>query len=56
MPRLDVVGRIIDKVAGHVDKFTLDKEEKAQLIQEINKAQYILIIKTSTNYKLKFKT
>ena len=39
MPRLDVVGRIIDKVAGHVDKFTLDKEEKAQLIQEINKAQ-----------------
>ena len=39
MPRLDVVGKIIDKVAGHVDKFTLDKEEKAQLIQEINKAQ-----------------
>ena len=39
MPRLDVVGKIIDKVAGHIDKFTLDKEEKAQLIQEINKAQ-----------------
>ena len=39
MPRLDVVGKIIDKVAGHVDKFTLDKEEKAQLIEEINKAQ-----------------
>ena len=39
MPRLDVVGKIIDKVAGHVDKFTLDKEEKAELIQEINKAQ-----------------
>jgi len=39
MPRLDVVGKIIDKVARHVDKFTLDKEEKAQLIQEINKAQ-----------------
>jgi len=39
MPRLDVVGKIIDKVAGHVDKFTLDKEQKAQLIQEINKAQ-----------------
>ena len=39
MPKLDVIGNIIDKVAGHVDKFTLDKEEKAQLIQEINKAQ-----------------
>ncbi len=34
-----MIGNIIDKVAGHVDKFTLDKEEKAQLIQEINKAQ-----------------
>ena len=39
MPKLNVVANIIDKVAGHVDKFTLDKEEKAQLIQEINKAQ-----------------
>ena len=39
MPKLNVVAGIIDKVAGHVDKFTLDKEEKAQLIQEINKAQ-----------------
>ena len=39
MPRLDVVGKIIDKVAGHIDKFTLDKEEKAELIREINKAQ-----------------
>ena len=39
MPKLDMIGNIIDKVAGHVDKFTLDKEEKAQLIQEINKAQ-----------------
>tara|TARA_R100000995_G_scaffold47893_1_gene22800 strand:- start:116 stop:487 length:372 start_codon:yes stop_codon:yes gene_type:complete len=39
MPKLSVVGNIIDKVAGHVDKFTLDKEEKAQLIMEINKAQ-----------------
>ena len=39
MPKLNVVASIIDKVAGHVDKFTLDKEEKAQLIQEINKAQ-----------------
>ena len=39
MPKLNVVAGIIDKVAGRVDKFTLDKEEKAQLIQEINKAQ-----------------
>ena len=39
MPKLNVLAGIIDKVAGHVDKFTLDKEEKAQLIQEINKAQ-----------------
>tara|TARA_R110001583_G_scaffold50879_1_gene158743 strand:+ start:408 stop:779 length:372 start_codon:yes stop_codon:yes gene_type:complete len=39
MPRLDIVGNIIDKVAGHIDKFTLDKEEKAELIREINKAQ-----------------
>ena len=39
MPKLDIVAGIIDKVAGHVDKFTLDKEEKAQLIQEINKVQ-----------------
>ena len=39
MPKLNMVANIIDKVAGHVDKFTLDKEEKAQLIQEINKAQ-----------------
>lgn len=39
MPKLNVVANIIDKVAGHVDKFTLDKEEKAQLIMEINKAQ-----------------
>ena len=39
MPKLNVVANIIDKVAGHVDKFTLDKEEQAQLIEEINKAQ-----------------
>ena len=39
MPKLDIVAGIIDKVAGHVDNFTLVKEEKAQLIQEINKAQ-----------------
>ena len=39
MSKLNMIGNIIDKVAGHVDKFTLDKEEKAKLIQEINKAQ-----------------
>jgi hypothetical protein len=39
MPKLNMIANIIDKVAGHVDKFTLDKEEKAQLIMEINKAQ-----------------
>lgn len=39
MPKLNMIANIIDKVAGHVDKFTLDKEEKAKLIQEINKAQ-----------------
>ena len=39
MPKLNVVANIIEIVAGHVDKFTLDKEEQAQLIQEINKAQ-----------------
>ena len=39
MPRLDLVGKIIDKVADNVDRFTLDKEEKAMMIAEINKAQ-----------------
>ena len=39
MPKLDVIGKIIDKVADNVDRFTLDKEEKANLIAEINKAQ-----------------
>ena len=39
MPKLNVVAGIIDKVAGHIDNFTLDREEKAQLIQEIKKAQ-----------------
>ena len=29
----------LNKVADNVDRFTLDKEEKAQLIAEINKAQ-----------------
>jgi hypothetical protein len=39
MPKLNVIAGIIDKVADNVDRFTLDKEEKAQLITEINKAQ-----------------
>ena len=39
MPKLSVIANIIDKVADNVDRFTLDKEEKAQLIAEINKAQ-----------------
>tara|TARA_Y100000593_G_scaffold93630_1_gene189238 strand:+ start:729 stop:1100 length:372 start_codon:yes stop_codon:yes gene_type:complete len=39
MPKLDVIGKIIDKVSDNVDRFTLDKQEKAELIAEINKAQ-----------------
>ena len=39
MSKLNVVAGIIDKVADKIDDFTLDKAEKAQLIQEINKAQ-----------------
>ena len=39
MPKLNIVAGIIDKVADKIDEFTLDKAEKAQLIQEINKAQ-----------------
>ena len=39
MPKLDVIGNIINKVADNVDRFTLDKQEKAELIAEINKAQ-----------------
>ena len=39
MPKLNVIAGIIDKVADNVDRFTLDKEEKAKLITEINKAQ-----------------
>ena len=39
MPKLNVVAGIIDKVADKIDDFTLDKSEKAELIQEINKAQ-----------------
>ena len=39
MPSLDIVGKIIDKVTDNVDRLTLDKQEKAELIAEINKAQ-----------------
>ena len=39
MSKLNVVGTIIDKVADRIDDFTFDKQEKAELIQEINKAQ-----------------
>ena len=39
MPKLNVITNIIDKVADNVDRFTLDKQEKAELIAEINKAQ-----------------
>jgi hypothetical protein len=39
MPRLDMIGNIISKVADNIDRFTLDKQEKAELITEINKAQ-----------------
>ena len=39
MAKLSIVGSLIDKVADRVDEFTLDKSEKAQMLQEINKAQ-----------------
>lgn len=39
MPNLNLIGTLIDKVASNVDRFTLDKQEKAELIAEINKAQ-----------------
>ena len=39
MPKLNVVAGIIDKVADRIDDFTLDKAEKAEMMQEINKAQ-----------------
>lgn len=39
MPKLNVVAGIIDKVADRIDDFTLDKQEKAEIIAEINKAQ-----------------
>ena len=39
MPKLNVVAGIINQVADKIDDFTLDKTEKAELMQEINKAQ-----------------
>ena len=39
MPKLNVVAGIINQVADMIDDFTLDKAEKAELMQEINKAQ-----------------
>ena len=39
MPKLNVITGIIDKVVDNVARFTLYKEEKANLIAEINKAQ-----------------
>ena len=39
MSRLKIITNVIDKVAGRVDDFTLDKTEKAELLREINAAQ-----------------
>ena len=39
MPNLNIVSGIIEKVVDRIDDFTFDKQEKADLIQEINKAQ-----------------
>ena len=39
MPKLNVVAGIINQVADKIDDFTLDKAEKSELMQEINKAQ-----------------
>ena len=39
MPKLKVIAGLIDKVVDRVDDFTLDKAEKAEMLQEINKAQ-----------------
>ena len=39
MPKLNVIAGLIDKVVDKVDDFTLDKAEKAEMLQEINKAQ-----------------
>ena len=48
MPKLNVVAGSIDKVADKIDEFTLDKAEKAELRQEINKAQ-IEVYKVEAN-------
>ena len=53
MPKLDVIGKIIDKVADYDDRYTLDKEEKANLIAEINKAQ-IEVNKVEAGHTSKF--
>ena len=53
MPKLNVVAGIIDKVADKIDDFTLDKAEKAQLIQEINKAQ-LEVNKVEAGISMKF--
>ena len=39
MSKLNLVGSLIDKVTDKIDDFTLDKAEKAEMMQEINKAQ-----------------
>ena len=39
MPNLPMIGSIIDKITDKVDDFTLDKQEKAELIADINRAQ-----------------
>ena len=53
MPKLDMIGNIISKVADNVDRFTLDKQEKAELIAEINKAQ-IEVNKVEAGHTSKF--
>ena len=53
MPKLDMIGSIISKVADNVDRFTLDKQEKAELIAEINKAQ-IEVNKVEAGHTSKF--
>ena len=41
MPKLDVVGSIIGKVADRIDDFTFDKQEKAELISNAKINNYI---------------
>ena len=53
MPKLNVITGIIDKVAGHVDKFSLDKHENAEFIAEINKAQ-LEVIKVEAGHTSRF--